>query len=93
MIKFGVGEPAMNGPTAGFAQTLTGSVGQPVPLKLWVSDPPPLETNWESIVASRTRSAPQPAPRDQVAIVNGQVLGAGGGDEAATAAAAGPTSP
>ena len=65
-------------PAAGFAQTLTGSVGQPVPLKLWASDAPPLEKNWESIVASRTRS-PRGAPRDQVAIVNGQVIGAGGG--------------
>ena len=54
-MKFGAGEPTMTGPTAGFAQTLTGSVGQPVPLKLWVSDSPPLEKNWESIVASRTR--------------------------------------
>ena len=92
-MRLGAGEPAMSGPTAGFAQTLTGSVGQPVPLKLWVSDPPPLEQNWESIVASRTRPAPRPAPRDQVAIVNGQVIGAGGRGRAATAAAAGPTSP
>ena len=79
VIRFGASEPAMVGPNAGFAQTLTASVGQPVPLKLWVQDPPPLEPNWESIVASRTRSAPRPAPRDQVAIVNGQVLGAGRG--------------
>ena len=79
LIKLGVGEPAMSGPTAGFAQTLTGSVGQPVPLKLWISDPPPLEPNWENIVASRTRAAPKPPPRDQIAIVNGQVLGAGRG--------------
>jgi hypothetical protein len=79
LIRFAASEPAMIGPSAGFAQTLTGSVGQPVPLKLWVSDPPPLEPNWESVVASRTRSAPRQVPRDQVAIVNGQLLGAGGG--------------
>jgi hypothetical protein len=79
LMKFGINDPMMSGPNAGFAQTLTGSVGQPVPLKLWASDPPPLEKNWESIVAGRTRSKPQPTPRAQVAIVNGQVIGAGGG--------------
>jgi hypothetical protein len=83
-IKFGVADPPMIGPTAGFAQTLTASVGQPVPLTLWVSDPPPLEPNWESVVASRTRSAPRPVPRDQVAIVDGQVLGAGRGGRSGT---------
>ena len=42
--------PMMSGPSAGFAQTLTGTVGQPVPLKLWASDAPPTEKNWETIV-------------------------------------------
>jgi hypothetical protein len=79
ILRFGPTEPAMVGPNVGFAQTLTAAVGQPVPLKLWISDPPPLEPNWESIVASRTRSAPRQTARDQVAIVNGQVLGAGRG--------------
>jgi hypothetical protein len=79
LIRFGVNEPPLSGPSVGFAQTLSATVGQPVPLKLWVSDPPPLEPNWENIVAARTRSASRAAPRDQVAIVDGQVLGAGGG--------------
>ncbi len=78
LIKFGINDPMMSGPNPGFAQTLTASVGQAVPLKLWASDPPPLEKNWESIVAGRTRSKPQPTPREQIAIVNGQVIGGGG---------------
>jgi hypothetical protein len=80
LIKFGPNDPMMSGPQAGIVQTLTGTVGQPVPLKLWASDPPPLEPNWESIVAGRTRNAARPpVPRDQVAIVNGQVIGGASG--------------
>jgi hypothetical protein len=89
-MNFGVNEPMMAGPGVGFAQTLTGSVGQPVPLKLWASDPPPLEKNWESIVAARNRPAPRPAPPDQVAIVNGQVIGRGSGGRGANSAASRP---
>lgn len=83
-MKFSVNEPMMSGPGVGFVQTLIGSVGRPVPLTLWTSDPPPLEKNWESIVAGRTRSAPRPpVPRDQMAIVNGQVIGGGSGGRGA----------
>ena len=85
-MKFGVNEPMMTGPAVGFAQRLTGSVGQPVPLKLWTSDPPPLEKNWESIVSAQNRPAPRPVPRDQVAIVNGQVFGGGSGGRGASSA-------
>jgi len=66
--------------------TLTGSVGQPVPLTLWTSDPPPLEKNWESIVAAQNRPAPRPVPQDQVVIVNGQVIGGGSGGRGANSA-------
>jgi hypothetical protein len=85
-MKLGVNEPMMTGPAVGFAQMLTGSLGQPVPLKLWTSDPPPLEKNWESIVSARNRPAPRPVPRDQVAIVNGQVFGGGSGGRGASSA-------
>jgi hypothetical protein len=80
-LKFGPTEPMVRGPQAGIVQTLTGVVGEQVPLKLWASDAPPLEPNWESVVAARTRGAVQRAapPRDQVAFVDGQMLGAGGG--------------
>ena len=89
-MKFGVNAPMMTGPAVGFAQMLTGSVGQPVPLKLWTSDPPPLEKNWESIVSAQNRPAPRPVTRDQVAIVNGQVFGAGSGGRGANSAVTGP---
>ena len=78
-MKFGLNEPMMSGPAAGFARTLTGTVGQPVPLKLWASDAPPTEQNWETVVSTRNRPKPQPTPRDQLAIVNGQVIGGRGG--------------
>ena len=54
-MKFGPNDPMMSGPTVGFAQTLTGTVGKPVPLKLWASDAPPTEKNWESIVSAQNR--------------------------------------
>ena len=79
-IRFGPADPMMKGPQPGIAKTLTGVVGQPVPLQLWASDPPPLEPNWESIIAGRTRSAPRAAlPPEQAAVVDGQVIGGRGG--------------
>ena len=48
---------------------LPTSFGQPVPLKLWASDAPPTEKNWESILSARGRTPP-PTSRDQVAIVD-----------------------
>lgn len=73
-MKFGPNEPLLMGPTAGFAQTLSGSVGQPVPLKLWASDAPPTEKNWENIISARGRTPALVAP-SQVAIVDGRVIG------------------
>jgi hypothetical protein len=78
-MKFGPSDPMLSGPIAGFAQTLKGTAGQPVPLRLWASDPPPLEKNWETIVSAQNRGPARPASRDQVAIVGGQVIGATGG--------------
>jgi hypothetical protein len=78
-FKFSADEPMMSGPHVGFARTLSATAGQPVPLKLWASDAPPTEKNWENIISARNRAAPRPGPRDQVAVVNGQVIGSGGG--------------
>jgi hypothetical protein len=89
-MKFSVNEPMLSGPHVGFAQTLTGSVGQPVPLRLWTSDPPPLEKNWESIVSAQNRPKPRPVPPDQVAIVNGQIIGGASAARGAASAAARP---
>lgn len=73
-MKFGPNEPMLSGPTVGFAQTLTGSVGKPMPLKLWTADAPPTEKNWESIISARGR-APAPVAPSQVAIIDGRVIG------------------
>src|SRR5262245_38529377 len=78
-MKFGPDAPMISGPTVDIAQTLTGIVGKPVVLKLWASDAPPTEKNWESIVSAQNRPKPQAVPRDQVAIIDGQVIGAGAG--------------
>jgi hypothetical protein len=89
-MTFDPGEPAIAGPTAGFVRTLAGSVGQPLPLKLWASDAPPLEKNWESIVTAQNQPAPRLVPPDQAAIVNGQLFGgaaAGRGVNSGTAPA------
>jgi hypothetical protein len=82
-IAFGLNEPTLSGPTVGFAQTLSGSVGQPVPLKLWASDPPPLEKNWETIVSAQNRPAPRPVSPEEMAVVNGQLFGAAGARQGA----------
>jgi len=77
--RFAPNGPPLVGPNAGFAQQLTGTVGQPVTLKMWASDAPPTEKNWENIVSAQNRPKPVPPGRDQIAIVGGQVLNAGGG--------------
>ncbi len=89
-MRFGPNEPMMSGPHAGFAQTLTATVGQPLPLALWASDAPPTEKNWESIVSAQNRPKPPAVRRDQIAIVNGQVMGAGNAARGAGAATARP---
>lgn len=73
-MKLGANDPMVSGPIGGFAQTLTASVGQPLPLKLWTSDAPATEKNWESILSARGRTPPV-ITRDQVAIVDGRVIG------------------
>jgi hypothetical protein len=78
-MKFGLNDPMFSGPTVDFVQTLTGAPGKPVPLKVWAADAPPTEKNWENIVSAQNRPKPQPVPRGQVAVIDGQVIGAGGG--------------
>ncbi len=74
-MRFSPDGPMLSGPAVGFAQTLTGAVGQPVPLKLWASDSPPTEKNWESVISSRGRKPAVVTP-SQVAVVDGRVIGA-----------------
>ena len=69
----------MTGPPGAVAQTVSASVGRPVPLTLWASDVPMQERDVEAELAARAR-ATSPAARasDAVAIVGGQVIGIGG---------------
>jgi hypothetical protein len=45
---------------------------------MWASDAPPTEKNWESIISARGRKPPT-VSRDQIAVVDGRVIGAPGG--------------
>jgi hypothetical protein len=73
-MKLAPNEPMIVGPTAGVTQTLTGTVGQPVPLRMWASDAPPTEKNWEKVISSRQQRSTPPTPA-QVAIIDGRVIG------------------
>lgn len=79
VIRFARDGPVMTGPPGGVAQTVSASVGRPVPLTLWASDVPMQERDVEAELAARAR-ATSPAARasDAVAIVGGQVIGIGG---------------
>lgn len=73
-LTFAPGAPPIVGPTVGFAQTATATVGTPVPLRLWAADLPPSEKNWENIVSAQNRPKAVAPDRDQVAIVGDTVV-------------------
>jgi hypothetical protein len=72
VIRFTRNGPAMSGPPVGFAQTRSGTVGQPVALTLWASDPPTLKVGAEEELRARAASSGGASP---VAIVGDQVIG------------------
>lgn len=64
-IRFAQNGPELQGPPLGYAQTLTASVNQPLPLKVWVSDKPNTYDPEEGLPDSaRTRPRPGAAPAD-----------------------------
>lgn len=73
LIRFTRDGVPSSGPPNGTAPTLSATVGTPVPLTIWASDPPTLMADIESELSARTRS--QPGPDDPVALINGQELG------------------
>ncbi|MBI3082207.1 MAG: hypothetical protein HYY94_04745 [Gemmatimonadetes bacterium] len=85
VIKFLRDGPAMTGPAPGIAQTLSATVGKPVPLALWVSDVPMRVTEAEEELAARNRAVNAARAPDAVAIINGQVIGGGARGGGATA--------
>lgn len=73
-LAFAASAAPLVGPTVGFAQSLTATVGTPLALRLWAADLPPSEKNWENIVSAQNRpKAVTPAP-EQVAIVGDTLL-------------------
>ena len=78
VIKFAPEGPTLTGPPTGTALTLAGTVGKPVPLRLWASDVPTEATEAEDALAARARTATPRAP-DPVAIIGTQVIGGGRG--------------
>ena len=77
MIRFAADGPALTGPPLGVAQTLSATVGRPVPLRLWASDSPALRKGAEEELAALRASAPR-RYEPPVAIVGGQVIGGSG---------------
>ena len=78
--------PALSGPPMGIAQKLTGTVGQPVPLTLWASDPPTLKAGAEAELKARTASQATPPNPASVAVVGDQVIGGASASGASAAA-------
>ncbi len=76
-IRFASTGPELTGPPRGMAHTLSGTVGQPVPLRAWVSDRPQRMADVEDELAARnTRPQGAGLGADRVAIIGGQVIGA-----------------
>jgi hypothetical protein len=74
VIKFAPDGPTMTGPPLGIVQTLSGTVGKPVTLRLWASDSPEVRKGAEAeLAALRGRANRNPPP--PVAIVGGRILG------------------
>jgi hypothetical protein len=81
IIKFAANGPLLTGPPRGFAQTLSATVNQPLPLTLWASDQEETVEDWERAALDLIRNrpaAPVSNTPDPVAIVGGQVLGTRG---------------
>jgi len=72
VVRFSPGGPTHTGPPQGFAQTLTGRVGEPLPLALWASDVPPSQRDAEEELAEIRGRRPFTEP---IAIVGDQTIG------------------
>jgi hypothetical protein len=86
VVRFAPDGPPLSGPPVGIAQALSGRVGEPVPLTVWVSDVPERKPEAEAELAARTRAATAARAADALAIIGGQVIG-GAGRGAGTAPA------
>jgi hypothetical protein len=66
--------PMLMGPSAGVVQSLSATVGEPLPLKAWASDAPPEQRNWEAEIKAKARR-PAVVDPSQIAVVDGRVIG------------------
>jgi hypothetical protein len=73
LVRAAADGPAVSGPPLGFVQTLTGTVGTPVPLRVWVSDVAGPREGPDAELAELRRQTPPPA--DPVAIVGSSTFG------------------
>jgi hypothetical protein len=73
VVRFAADGAGVSGPPLGFAQTLTGTVGTPVPLRMWVSDVAGPREGPDAELAELRRQTPPPA--DPVAIVGPNTFG------------------
>lgn len=87
VIKFALDGATMTGPPLAVAQTLTGTVGQPVTLKLWASDNPETYDPTEGL--SDAARAAQAARGRADAAARGAAAGRGGPQNFDLTAAAG----
>lgn len=71
VIRFTRHGSTMTGPAVGIAQTLSGTVGRPVPLTLWASDVPTREMEAEAALAARPRATNSGRGAESVAISPG----------------------
>jgi hypothetical protein len=91
VIRFAREGPAMTGPSSGIVQTVSASVGRPMPLTLWASDVPMEEREVEAELAARARdTSPAARASDAVAVVGGQVIAIGGAKPTAAGGAPDP---
>lgn len=74
-VSFVKGQPGLAGPPKGYAQTLSATVNQPLPLTVWVTDKPstydPEEGLPENLRSARSRGARGDAPPQPPAAAGG----------------------
>jgi hypothetical protein len=90
IIKFAPDGMTLTGPPLGFAQSLVTTVGQPLTLRLWASDVPAARKGAEAEMAAIRARGGRGSDSAPVAVVGGQVIGAGGRQGAAGAGSSRP---
>jgi hypothetical protein len=88
VVRFDRNGPTLTGPPVGIAQTLSGTVGKPIALRLWASDVPTNLNAAEDELAARSRAVTANRSPESIAIIGGQVIGGAGRGAAGSGGAA-----